>query len=344
MIVSTTSTIENFEIAKYLDPITSHLVAGTNYFSDFAAGFTDIFGGRSETYQKQISNLYKDAIAELKNKASKLKANALIGVSVDLDEISGKGKSMFMITAIGTPVIFKKYENVESHLEEVVLADDIIRTKKIIKLKTKIKPNAEVIHEDDLAFIINNSITELIPTLMKKYEAAPAIIDIEKIQLLVAALPDKNVLYDFLDNETSGHLCLEYIKMIRNARALNFERLLYYLVHDDFVMKKLALEIVFCYKDQYTKDDIDKYNEIKQTINNSFPERGKRILKKGMLSKEKEMWQCECGKVNDLDTKLCMNCAKDVHGFLSNELKPSQALSLIDEQVSMITELLNIKR
>src|SRR5689334_13190699 len=102
--ITTASTIDGWHIDSYHGIVASHVVAGTGLFSDFAAGFADIFGRRSGSYQRQLSSLYQEALAHLQAKAEQLGANWLIGVAVDIDEISGKGMQMFMVTAIGTAV------------------------------------------------------------------------------------------------------------------------------------------------------------------------------------------------------------------------------------------------
>src|SRR6267378_5006770 len=107
ILVVTTSSIEGLKIKSYLRPVSAHIVAGTNLFSDFLGGLTDVFGGRSQTYQKQLTSLYNEAIYRLKFTAYELGANCIVGLSVDMDEISGKGKSMFMLTALGTAVVIE---------------------------------------------------------------------------------------------------------------------------------------------------------------------------------------------------------------------------------------------
>ena len=105
ILVTTASLVQGTEIQQHLKPVSAHIVAGTNFFSDVFASFSDVFGGRSKSYQNQLSSLYNEAIEKLKLEAYELGANCIIGLSVDLDEISGKGKSMFMVTAIGSAVI-----------------------------------------------------------------------------------------------------------------------------------------------------------------------------------------------------------------------------------------------
>lgn len=84
--------------------ITASIVAGTNILSDFFARFSDLFGGKSSTYIAEIDNIKEQALKELRKKADNLSCNAIINVSIDVDEISGNNKSMLMVTAVGTAV------------------------------------------------------------------------------------------------------------------------------------------------------------------------------------------------------------------------------------------------
>lgn len=107
MILTSTNDIKDFKIAQYLGLINVNVVIGANFFSDFFASFTDVFGGYSNTYQSKLDEIYGDALRELQTKATNTGANAIIGVHFDFDEVSGKGKSMFMVTAYGTAVIIE---------------------------------------------------------------------------------------------------------------------------------------------------------------------------------------------------------------------------------------------
>jgi len=110
ILVMTTSAAEGLKIKRYLKPVSAHIVAGTNLFSDFLGGLTDVFGGRSQAYQKQLTSLYNEAIERIKY--------AAYGLTIDMDEISGKGKLMFMLTAVGTAVIIEKEITGKSILPE----------------------------------------------------------------------------------------------------------------------------------------------------------------------------------------------------------------------------------
>lgn len=44
MIITTTNNIENYSIKRYLGVVNANIVIGANFFSDFAASLTDVFG------------------------------------------------------------------------------------------------------------------------------------------------------------------------------------------------------------------------------------------------------------------------------------------------------------
>lgn len=101
-IITTTNSIEGATVEKYLGVVTSNLVIGTNLFSDFIASVSDFFGGMSGTYRRQMDALYKRANDDISKKAMERGANCILGFKIDFDEISGKGKSMFMVSVSRT--------------------------------------------------------------------------------------------------------------------------------------------------------------------------------------------------------------------------------------------------
>ncbi len=101
IIVTTTNTIEGKYVVKYLDVVFGEVVEGINMFRDFAAGFTNVIGGRSESYEKSMAKAREAAMNEMKKKAASLGANAIVGVTVDYEVIN----AMLMITSSGTAVI-----------------------------------------------------------------------------------------------------------------------------------------------------------------------------------------------------------------------------------------------
>ncbi|HBD89566.1 MAG TPA: YbjQ family protein [Gemmobacter sp.] len=103
-IMLTTETAHNLPVAQRLDIVTAEIVIGMNVFKDVASAFRDVFGGRSETMQRGLKQARKAALAELRQEAFDLGADAVVGVDLDYSEISGGGKSMLFLVASGTAV------------------------------------------------------------------------------------------------------------------------------------------------------------------------------------------------------------------------------------------------
>ena len=104
MIVTTTDSVEGRLITRYHAIVSGEAVVGTNIFRDLIAGFTDLVGGRSGGYEKELRNAKDMAIKEMAAEARTLGADAVVGVDLDYEHIGGGNKSMLMVTASGTAV------------------------------------------------------------------------------------------------------------------------------------------------------------------------------------------------------------------------------------------------
>ena len=354
VLVLTTSSVQDLKIQRYLKPISAHIVAGTNLFSDFFGGLTDVFGGRSNSYQKQLASLYNEAIERIKLAAYEIGANCVVGLNVDMDEISGKGKSMFMLTAIGTAVIIEKevagtnllpmppgkFENVG------VDTLNILRTKKDILGKAN--TGTLVLQEDTWNFITLNQVDEVFPYLLKKYSDEFLNGYPEKtenfhrlLSSYIAGLPEHKkieLLYTSIQNETNEKVILRLPEIIKELYLFDFSACSALIRSDNFLQKKIGLRIASFDKLFYNKQDILELENLKSLIIETFLERGIRLMKKQLLSsKEKEVWNCECGKTNDIED-YCANCSKDIYGFKSEEMKPTTVEKFIQQKIELIKE------
>jgi uncharacterized protein YbjQ (UPF0145 family) len=352
VLVVTTSSVDGLKIKQYLKPISAHIVAGTNLSSDFFATFSDVFGGRSQSYQKQLVSLYNEAIERIKYAAYEIGANCVIGLNIDIDEISGKGKSMFMITAVGTAVIIgkelfakntttianEKFENV--NVERI---DSLRKKKDIIK---KAEEKKLVLDDEIWSFITDNQVDEIFPYILKKYSDR-LVYDTENsfyktfVVYVDALTENKKVefLYNAIATELNDNLVLKLSDIIKELNLLDLNKSFDLLRSNDFKIQKRGLRVVTFDKPFYNKEDITDFDAIREYLKNAFKERGTRVNKKQMLSsKEKEVWTCECGKANNDIGIYCSNCAKDIFGFKSDELKPDTVDSLIDEKLQLIKE------
>jgi len=103
MILSTTNNIDGKPVKNYIGIVTGETIIGANIFKDFFASIRDVVGGRSGSYEKVLREDKDTALKEMKENASKLNADAVIGIDLDYETV-GKGGGMLMVTASGTAV------------------------------------------------------------------------------------------------------------------------------------------------------------------------------------------------------------------------------------------------
>jgi len=101
MLITTTATLQDRKIRKYIGVVTGEAILGANIFKDFFAGIRDIVGGRSAAYEKELRRAKEIAMEEMPIEARRLGANAIIGVDLDYETV---GKSMLMVSASGTAI------------------------------------------------------------------------------------------------------------------------------------------------------------------------------------------------------------------------------------------------
>jgi uncharacterized protein YbjQ (UPF0145 family) len=136
-LVTTTPLLDGIKIQEYLGVVNANIVIGANVISDFAASLTDFFGGTSDSYQKRMNEMYESAIKELKRKTMLMGGNAIVSFNVDFDELSGKGKSMFMLSATGTACIANLNEDTKLSDNGSIISSDnvkrVVEKNKILK-------------------------------------------------------------------------------------------------------------------------------------------------------------------------------------------------------------------
>ncbi len=104
MIIVTTDRIEGRQVGAYLGLVAGEAIVGINVFRDMFAGIRDIVGGRSGGYEKALRQAREIALEDMQDEATRLGANAVIGVDIDYETVGDKG-SMLMVSASGTAVV-----------------------------------------------------------------------------------------------------------------------------------------------------------------------------------------------------------------------------------------------
>lgn len=105
MILTTTSRLENKEITEYLGLVFAETVNGIDFIKDFGASIRNFVGGRSSGYENEVIGMRNDCLNELIQRAEKMGADAIVGISFDFDSL-GQG-NMLMLNVTGTAVKIK---------------------------------------------------------------------------------------------------------------------------------------------------------------------------------------------------------------------------------------------
>ena len=62
--LTTTPTIEGRRIVEYKGIVFGEVISGVDFVKDFAAGLTNFFGGRSNSYEGELQKAREQALAE----------------------------------------------------------------------------------------------------------------------------------------------------------------------------------------------------------------------------------------------------------------------------------------
>jgi uncharacterized protein YbjQ (UPF0145 family) len=104
MILTTTPAIEGRRVVRYAGVVTGEAILGANIFKDLFAGIRDIVGGRSAAYEEELRRARSIALTEIRQAASELGANAVVGIDLDYETVGANG-SMLMVSVSGTAVV-----------------------------------------------------------------------------------------------------------------------------------------------------------------------------------------------------------------------------------------------
>jgi uncharacterized protein YbjQ (UPF0145 family) len=326
VIVTMTNSIENSSIQEYIELISVNVVIGANLFSDFLASFTDIFGGYSDTYQNKLQNIYKVAISNLTEQASRIGANAIVGLKIDFDEISGKGKSMFMVSAIGMAVSVNFTSQSKYQSEPNFACISGIRLEKEINKRIIIKQLSEnkLPTEEQWLYLLNNHIDEIVQDLLHAYlKSFNEFQDMNKQGLLQDNFVEyiKQINQDVAIGTLYSNINLDFQKiwdLLNSASLFSPQKVLDLIKNNNISIGIKCLPIK---KDFYTQEDLVLMRNIISELD-SLPDVGViEVTKDGLLSKGKERFICKNGHKNNVEEKFCQNenCGIDIKGLTQKD-------------------------
>lgn len=107
MLLSSTNSLENKKIIKYKGIVTGESLIGSNVYKDLFSGVRDVVGGRTSKYEEEIEKAREVAVTSMSEKAEKLGANGIIGISISYDNLGGTMGNTILVSAYGTAINYE---------------------------------------------------------------------------------------------------------------------------------------------------------------------------------------------------------------------------------------------
>jgi|GEM_PF-664392 len=297
MIITTTHNIEGKEIEEYLGIIDSQITNGAGLLTEYFSSITDDIGGRSKSIEKKLSLIYTTLREELINKAKDLKADAIIGFSCDIDEINAKGKSMFMISGVGTAVKFK--------WQDIVVLPNKPKVKKILNMTRVLDSGVDIVNTSFFKVsdrIISEIEIHFDPHRVKSIKCNLAVTTVFNDKFSV-----ENIIYRFKSDSKNKAILISTIS--------NSDLESYFDIIGDCKVYISGIE--------YFNGDVKLFDDSQNILVDDREELD-----------EIDYWECRCGNLNPLVDDKCSICNLIKEVSLNSDdkiLKILQSSKLISE-------------
>jgi len=280
----------------------------------------------------------------LRDSARRLNANAIVGIKIDIGEISGGGKNMFMVTAIGTPVLLDNVQHNHDRYSDHRLINIKLKAKRLIAGGKHVYE----LNDEDLSFIAESGLTEFIPYIRKSLELDSAnSMDkadrdrfIQKIQYSLLIFNNmehdlaKDTLYKWLTEDINPAIKYTLSNTIIELELVDYHKARMMLDFDDIISKKHALKILNVDKSVYTENDIKALKILKDgNLLTYFPE-AEIVESRGIFGVTRK-WRCGCGNINNENDSACV-CSRDRMGFMAGSMTPYDFQELINDKISLL--------
>ena len=306
ILLSTTHSVDGCRVLDYKGVITANVVMGVNILKEFVASFSDFFGGTSGKYSQEMDKAYEKAINILEKKATSVGANSILGIHIDYDEISGGGKSMLMVSIVGTAAIIEQSTKQSNNISTESIDIDSLNRLLYIEQYRSLSANPDWLpNNQDWEIILNNQLVELIPHLLPCYiksRKTPITYsdDGDRIRLsrnkfisLLSSIEYEDAIdYVYGDWTEDPRIHSIMVDTIIQCHLFNAVAILQKLPILD---KHSAIQLLTAEKKLYTESDVKPLQEIVGFFNH-LPDTGHyEKAKTGLFSKEEEVMVCEKG-------------------------------------------------
>lgn len=338
ILITTSDNFSSSDIEKQLGIVDSQIVVGANIFRDVFAGFRDLFGGETKGYKKDIDKMKKGAFSNIKAQANQRGANAVISVRIDLDEVSGGGKSMFMLNVYGSAVKLEESalesDQVNDTIDEITI-EDVKYYKTRNHLQNRISQSKKV----DINKISKYSLwteEKALEVLSNSPNPKRVIIDnlseipiqyIEKFLINKIHLPELHYWDSIYDNLSA-----------RNW--FNYDLINQLLREENHVKRFRGLKLCTITKDFYEKDEIAKLNSLGDFLATDF-DTSVQTKKVDKMIGSKEVYVCPyCLRETKIDSHS--ECGKNKYGLTSTTSPKQISDNLLNTAIALDSAIKNI--
>jgi len=349
ILVTSSDNIPYSEIEQNYGIVDSQIVVGANLFRDVFAGFRDIFGGETKGYKKDIDKMKNAAISSIKAQAKDKGANAVVSLKIDLDELSGGGKSMFMMNIYGSAVKLKKsalQNDVNTDVIKEFSYEDIKYFKGKNRLIKQIKNCDNILKEIGLKTISKfdlwneeNSMKVLNASLNASYD------DRMKLKENLIEVPVEYI-EKFLANnidQIKSKIWAYIYNSLEERNWFNYEFINRFIKDENHIKRFRTLQLCAIEKDFYEKSESTNIYKLGNFITTEFnTEIPTKVVTK-MINK-KEIQICpNCLNETEVSRNYC-ECGANMYGLEPQTLTPKKiGNSLIEtsKAIEMAFEDLN---
>jgi hypothetical protein len=309
------------------------------------------FGGRSGAYQNQLASIYAEAISQLYRKAEHLGGNWIVGLGVDIDEVSGKGTQMFMVTAMGTAVRASPDEAGERSriFAGHAAALEVQRMQRRLEIAGQVRASQLVLDDRTWEFILDQRVDEAAPAVLEwvvKLKGATPWQQVEEGHkrrplAFFSALPTEtatDILHDALCGEAP--IANAAISIMRDLALVSLQASLQGLRSTNPDLRRRVVQALEGHQQTYVEGDVAVMDDLIRELPRVFEETPELVQGRGLLGGKKDKWICEfCSHQNTVGSKRCGKCARDVQGFLVNDITPEKAVSILAERRKALAAL-----
>ena len=109
MLIVTTPLLEGRKIVEYKGAVFSQVVSGFGVGRSFFGSLRSFVGGRSEAHEELVFSIREEAIRDLIANAGMAGANAIVGLTIDLEMIGSNSEGgLLKAHAMGTAVVLDR--------------------------------------------------------------------------------------------------------------------------------------------------------------------------------------------------------------------------------------------